>query len=166
MKRRLLLLAVIGLAIFLIACTPTQKVMEKEVVIETPEDSPLEEKLAKEVDATEEIMKEETTVPIPSNIIKITSSGFEPKMLTVKTGTTVTFVNEDSNKHWPASAMHPTHTVYPGSDIKKCGTDAEIFDACHGLKQGESFSFTFKEKGSWNYHDHLRSSSTGKITVE
>ena len=78
----------------------------------------------------------------------------------------VTFFNEDSNKHWPASAMHPTHTLYPGSGIEKCGTGEKIFDACKGLEQGESFSFTFNEKGSWKYHDHLSVSSTGTIVVE
>jgi len=62
--------------------------------------------------------------------------------------------------------MHPTHTVYPGSDVKKCGSDESIFDACKGLEQGESFSFTFNEIGSWGYHDHLRASTTGKIVVE
>ena len=100
------------------------------------------------------------------NTVKITTTGFEPKMLTIKAGTTVTFVNEDANQHWPASAMHPTHTVYPGSDIKKCGSSESIFDACKGLEQGESFSFTFTEKGSWKYHDHLGISSTGTIVVE
>ena len=98
--------------------------------------------------------------------ITITADGFSPKIITVKAGDTITFFNEDSNKHWPASAMHPTHTIYPGSDIKKCGGGEAIFDACKGLAQGESFSFTFNEKGSWKYHDHLSVSSTGTIVVE
>ena len=82
--------------------------------------------------------------------------------MTIKTGTTVTFTNEDSNQHWPASAMHPTHTAYPESG----GCIGSKFDACKGLAQGESFSFTFNEIGSWGYHDHLRASMTGKIVVE
>ena len=91
------------------------------------------------------------------HIIIITANGFTPTTLTVPQGSTITFVNKDSQKHWPASAVHPTHTVYPGSDKKKCGTleQSKIFDACRGLAQGEEFSFTFNEKGSWNYHDHL-----------
>ena len=102
------------------------------------------------------------------NIIEITSSGFSPSTLTVNEGeTTVTFINKDSSPHWPASAVHPTHTVYPGSGIQKCGTaeESNIFDACGGLKQGESFSFIFNEKGSWGYHDHLQPSSRGTIVV-
>ena len=64
--------------------------------------------------------------------------------------------------------MHPTHKVYPGSDIEKCGTaeESNIFDACRGLKEGESYEFTFNEKGSWRYHDHLNIKNTGSIIVE
>ncbi|MEK6900589.1 MAG: cupredoxin domain-containing protein [Nanoarchaeota archaeon] len=108
----------------------------------------------------------QTAVSSDAATIKITADGFQPKTLEVKAGTTVTFVNEDTAKHWPASAMHPTHTIYPGSGIEKCGTEEAIFDACKGLGQGESFSFTFNEIGSWKYHDHLSVSSTGTIVVE
>lgn len=145
MKRGLVLFMVLGLGIFLVACAPTTpKVMEGQVAEELPEEKSAE------------------------NMVKITASGFEPKTLTVKAGTTITFVNEDSNQHWPASAMHPTHKIYPGSGIEKCGTVEEttIFDACRGLAQGESFYFTFNEKGSWKYHDHLNVPSTGTIVVE
>ena len=71
-------------------------------------------------------------------------------------------------EHWPASALHPTHTVYPGSDIQKCGTSEgdKIFDSCTGLNKGESFSFTFNEKGDWRYHDHLNPNLNGVITVQ
>ncbi len=103
-----------------------------------------------------------------ANTVAITSSGFSPSALTIKRGETVAFINKDSQGHWPASAMHPTHTVYPGSDIAKCGTNEQEknFDACRSLMQGETFSFQFDEAGSWNYHDHLNPSRTGKIVVE
>ena len=143
----------------LIACAPTEQVAPEtgEPVVNEPEPTP-------PVEETEAPTEEESTNLDAT--VRITENGFEPKTLTVRAGTIVTFVNEDSNKHWPASAMHPTHTVYPGSDIKKCGSGENILDACKGLEQGESFSFTFNEKGSWVYHDHLRTSSTGKIVVE
>jgi len=100
--------------------------------------------------------------------VEITSEGFSPNELTINQGDTVKWINKDSARHWPASAMHPTHTVYPSSDIKKCGTSEQssIFDACKGLAQGESWSFTFNEKGSWNYHDHLFPGLRGKIIVQ
>ena len=102
-----------------------------------------------------------------NNLITITSSGFSPNRLEINAGESVTFINQDSNEHWPASDVHPTHTVYPGSDKKKCGTSEEknIFDACKGLDNSEEYSFTFNEKGSWNYHDHLRPSLAGIIIV-
>lgn len=102
-----------------------------------------------------------------SYTVEITSSGFSPKDLEIRRGDKVIFVNRDSEEHWPASAIHPTHEVYPGSDIDKCGTDEEgiIFDACHGLAQEEKFEFVFNEIGEWRYHDHLRASMTGSIKV-
>jgi len=100
--------------------------------------------------------------------IEITSEGFSPNPIIIGMGDRVTWVNKDTAEHWPASAMHPTHTVYPGSGIEKCGTSEEgnIFDACRGLKQDESWSFTFNEKGEWNYHDHLTTGLYGKVIVQ
>lgn len=103
-----------------------------------------------------------------THAIQMSGSGFSPSPLEINAGDTVTFTNAGNADMWPASAMHPTHTIYPGSDIDKCGTSEEnnIFDACKGIKSGESWSFTFNEKGSWNYHDHLNSALFGKIAVK
>jgi plastocyanin len=100
--------------------------------------------------------------------VEMTSSGFSPNAITISKGDTVTFVNADGGSYWPASAIHPTHTVYPGSNINKCATDerSKIFDACENIKQGESWSFTFNEVGEWNYHDHNNPSRTGTIVVQ
>ncbi|GBD34517.1 hypothetical protein HRbin35_00242 [bacterium HR35] len=101
-------------------------------------------------------------------IIRITNNGFEPKEIEITKGTKVTWVNESSNPSWPASAVHPTHRVYPGSGIEKCGTpeQANIFDACRGLNPGEKWSFVFNEVGEWYYHDHLNPSFKGEIVVK
>jgi plastocyanin len=100
-------------------------------------------------------------------IVKFTPEGYSPKELTISAGDTVTWVNENTIETWPASARHPTHEVYPGSSITKCGTEEEnnIFDSCIGLEEGEEWSFTFDEKGSWGYHDHLNPNYFGKIIV-
>lgn len=100
--------------------------------------------------------------------IIITDNGFEQSTIIISKGTKVTFVNQSSSPSWPASAIHPTHRVYPGSGIEKCGTPQEssIFDACRGLQKGESYSFVFNEVGEWKYHDHLRPYLTGTIIVE
>lgn len=103
--------------------------------------------------------------PVQTHTISINANSFSPDSLTVNVGDIVTFINNDSATHWPASASHPTHTVYPGSSVSKCGGNQAIFDACHGLAQDETFEFTFNEIGTWNYHDHLSPSMTGSITV-
>jgi len=99
----------------------------------------------------------------------IQDGSFVPAELTIKQGDTVTWANKWTKDSWPASASHPTHEVYPGSGIEKCDTSEQsgIFDACKGLKPGESWSFTFNEKGSWGYHDHLNfPGKFGKVIVE
>lgn len=98
--------------------------------------------------------------------IDMTDTGFAPATISIKKGDSITFVNAGSDQHWPASAVHPTHTVYPGSGLDKCGTGAVIFDSCRGLAAGESFAFKFDSPGLWKFHDHLNAAFTGSITVE
>jgi len=105
---------------------------------------------------------------IEKNTITFTGNGFSPSVVTAKKGDTVKFVNNSAEYVWPASAMHPTHTVYPGSDIEKCDTDARdtLFDSCEGIAPGASWEFTFNEVGEWGYHDHLNAKFFGKVIVE
>lgn len=100
--------------------------------------------------------------------IRYTDEGYAPKSITIKRGTEVIFKNESPRDTWPASAMHPTHQVYPETDINKCGKvrESSMLDACRGLKPGESWSFEFDYTGTWGYHDHLNSRHFGSITVE
>ncbi len=93
--------------------------------------------------------------------VDITSSGFSPRQITITAGETIQFVNMDTNPHWPASAMHPTHNAYP----EPGGCIGSKFDACHALSPGETFSFTFNQKGTWNYHDHLNPAVFGTVIV-
>jgi len=100
--------------------------------------------------------------PAGTHTVEVTSAGFSPSSLTINAGETVVFVNRDSSPHWPASDVHPTHQAYP----EPGGCIGSKFDACRPLAQGESFSFTFNQRGSWRYHDHLNPSSTGTIVVQ
>ena len=132
-----------------------------------PEQQKTDDKVVTE--EKKEVAKEETEkVMVKETIIKITKDGFMPKEVAIKVGEAVRFQNESGAASWPASAMHPTHTVYPGSDIKKCNTidEPKLFDACRDLADGESWSFVFTEKGSWKYHDHVVPGHFGGITVE
>ncbi|MBI2449191.1 cupredoxin domain-containing protein [Candidatus Pacearchaeota archaeon] len=129
-------------------------------------------------DTTSKITLPDTSAPTPfpsptpesettpqTFTIEITSAGFSPKTLEIKQGDTVVFLNKDTSQHWTASAQHPTHKVYPESTGKCPVIGGSDFDACKGLKQGESFSFVFNVKGSWNYHDHLNPGLFGTIIV-
>jgi plastocyanin len=102
------------------------------------------------------------------NVITYTDSGYSPSTLRVKIGETVTFKNESSKSMWPASAFHPTHTVYSGTSLDEhCpDTAGTAFDACKGFLPGSSWSFKFTKAGTWKYHDHLNPGATGTIVVE
>ena len=82
-----------------------------------------------------------------------TANGYEPNSLTVTRGDTVIFENPSNQHHWPASDLHPTHTIYPD------------FDPRRPLMPGELWSFRFKQAGQWYFHDHLKANLVGVITV-
>lgn len=106
--------------------------------------------------------------PQSSPTVIYSDGGYAPGELKIKKGETVTFKNESSQPMWTASAIHPSHQVYPGSGIQKCGTpeQSRIFDACQGVAPGGTWVFQFNEAGSWGYHNHLRPSHWGKVIVE
>ena len=87
-------------------------------------------------------------------LVNYTNSQFEPKEITVPLGTTVTFQNESDGGMWVASAIHPTHNIYPE------------FDELKSIKKGESYTFVFDKVGTWKYHNHVNSSKTGTVIVE
>ena len=135
----------------------------------TPEAANTENQAAAPEAPAENPVAPEASAPASAEAVTIsfTDAGYAPQAVTIKKGALVTFQNQSSLETWPASAMHPTHTVYPGSDIQKCGTGEAtgIFDACRGLKNGETWSFQFNQVGKWNYHDHLTPTKFGSITV-
>ena len=100
------------------------------------------------------------------SVIRITPDGFVPTRVEITAGDTVVFVSDDDKPHWVASDVHPTHSAYPGSDIRLCDTKTErIFDACHGLSKGERYRFTFTRAGTWKFHDHLNPPLQGEVVV-
>ena len=101
-------------------------------------------------------------------MVVYSDGGYTPGELRIKKGETVTFKNESSQSMWVASAMHPSHTAYPGTDIKDCGNAmmGMMFDACVGTPIGSSWMFQFNEVGSWGYHNHMRATHWGKVIVE
>ncbi|MBI2674143.1 MAG: hypothetical protein HYX22_00160 [Candidatus Yanofskybacteria bacterium] len=118
-------------------------------------------------------VNEESSSPLPTvseSKVTVTYSdfGYGPAIVTVEKGDTVIFDNKGSKMMWTASAVHPTHKTYPGSDIAFCGTPQSIsaFDACKGYGSGESWEFKFDHQGTWKYHNHMQANHTGTIVVE
>ncbi len=103
------------------------------------------------------------TAPAPSSklpqgevAVEVTMGpdGYQPSTVTLKAGQAIRFVNSSDDKRWPASNIHHSHDIYPEFDPKK------------ELAPGESWSFTFRQKGSWRMHDHLFPYMKGIVTVE
>lgn len=86
-------------------------------------------------------------------IITQTKEGFLPSQLTIQKGDTVTFKNTAGKMFWPASNLHPTHSIYSEFDPKR------------SIKSNETWSFTFNKTGDWKFHDHLDPYYIGEIRV-
>ncbi len=100
--------------------------------------------------------------------IQYADGEYVPDVVHISVGGRVVWVNEDAERSfWPASNIHPTHAAYPGSSIKKCGTDAGemLFDACEAMDTGSVYSFQFNEAGEWRFHDHINPRATGTVLV-
>ena len=80
------------------------------------------------------------------NAIAIKNFAFAPSSLTVKTGTTVTWTNDDS----------APHTVV---------ADGGAFTSPQ-LATGSSYPFTFTQAGTYTYHCSIHPSMKGTIVVE
>ncbi len=91
---------------------------------------------------------------VTSAEITYTSQGFSPTSLKIKKGNTVIFRNKSEKSFWPASAIHPFHTIYPEFDSRK------------PIESEGIYSIVFERAGSWQYHDHLSSKRTGVVIVE
>jgi len=80
-----------------------------------------------------------------ANTVNIQNMAFSPSTLNVKVGTTVTWVNKDSTAHDVVS-------------------DTGLFNSGN-LNNGQSYSYTFNQAGSFPYHCGIHPSMTGTIVV-
>lgn len=97
-------------------------------------------------------------------LVTYTDEGYSPKTITISEGDTVRFLNNADGRMWTASAIHPTHTLYPEKTANDCLGSA--FDQCEAAENGTFWEFTFTETGEWNYHNHVRANHTGTVIVE
>ena len=103
--------------------------------------------------ASGERITEETALQIieEENTIAILNYEFSQETLTIKSGTTITWINLD---------VVP-HTVYSGTHENP----ADFFES-GSLRQNESFSYTFNEPGVYVYHCDPHPYMEGVIIVE
>lgn len=85
-----------------------------------------------------------TNVPQTANSVSISNFSFNPASLTVKAGTTVTWTNNDP----------VTHTI-----------KSSKFNSGN-LTKSQTFQYTFKEKGIFDYSCGIHPTMMGKIIVE
>lgn len=81
-----------------------------------------------------------------TNEVSIKGFAFSPATIKVKKGTTVTWTNEDS----------VAHTVTGDNG----GPSSEL------IGQGETYTYTFNEAGTFDYHCKPHPSMVGKVIVE
>ncbi len=88
--------------------------------------------------------------------VSITSAGFDPATVTINAGESVTWTNKDTASHAVAPDNHPTHVKYAG-----------IWDYTNmNLKNGETYTNTFMQTGTYSYHDPLEETVKGTVVVE
>ncbi|MEK7160255.1 MAG: cupredoxin domain-containing protein [Patescibacteria group bacterium] len=91
--------------------------------------------------------------PAQGTDVTVTSSGFEPQTVTIKTGQRVVWTNKSGGAVSVNSASHPTHLKWPFLNLGN-------FD------DGGSVSVVFEKTGKYTYHNHLNASQTGTVIVE
>ncbi len=87
-----------------------------------------------------------TPAAAADNTISLKDMAFTPNALQVATGTTVTWVNNDTVEHTVTS-------------------DTKLFDSGQ-IAAGGKFSYTFAQPGSYAFHCNVHTSMTGTITVK
>jgi plastocyanin len=86
--------------------------------------------------------------------IRITEDGFQSSSLKIKAGTTVVWTNDDTEPHRIASNPYPTHKDLPSLDSKS------------NIDTNGTYRYTFKQQGTFGYHDELHPEVNGAIIVE
>ena len=89
-----------------------------------------------------------TTSATGGNTVIIKNFAFDPSSLTVKSGTVVTWTNQDG----------ASHTIV--SD-----TGSPVAFSSDSLSSGASYSFTFTQPGTYTYHCSIHPTMKGTIIV-
>lgn len=154
MKKKLTLsITVLGLLLLGAACGKSTTSTNTNTV--TPTNSTSNTNEPSRIFSTASVETTNTNSPVGAQTVTISASGVSPATLTVRSGTVVTFQNNDTVSHQIASNPHPVHTDLPGFERL--------------IAPGATYTFTFSKVGSWGYHDHLdftNSRWTGRVIVQ
>lgn len=106
----------------------------------------------------QEVINTNTATSPASNVTVLANlSGFAPATITIGIGSTVTWKNMGTKQIYIAPDNHPSHLKYPGDwDDDGAGL----------ISPGESYSHTFNQAGTYQYHDHLKAGSRGTVIVQ
>lgn len=86
--------------------------------------------------------------------IRLKDVKFNPSLVIVSKGTKVTWINDDPVTHFVNTDPHPSHNYLPALNSL-------------GIKQGETYAFTFDRPGEFAYHcsAHVPDGMTAHIIV-
>ncbi len=104
----------------------------------TPQPTP-----AQSVTTTTPATTQPATAPASVAMVEIKGFAFNPATITISKGTTVTWTQKDS-------AQHTVTGNNFSSDV---------------LSQGQTFSYTFNDTGTFEYNCHIHPSMRGKVVV-
>ena len=96
--------------------------------------------------------------PTATDTITITSSGANPRSITVSPGTRVTFINNDGRAHDMASDPHPEHTTCP--ELNQVGFLSP------GQSRASGNLNTVRTCGFHDHNDPGNTSLTGTIRIQ
>ncbi len=96
--------------------------------------------------------------------VALQTFAFAPRELTIDSGTTVTWTNEDDILHTVTSGIGQEQGV-PGVSKNKDAKPDGLFDQEMDAV-GATFSFTFDEAGTYDYFCAIHPGMTGQVIVE
>lgn len=99
---------------------------------------------------TEEVHK--TKAALPAAIITYTDEGFSPRNLEVRAGEPIRIINKSTRSLQFASNDHPTHARNPALNIAV-------------IAPGKDATLQADQLGTWGYHNHLRATDSGTLTI-
>ncbi len=93
-------------------------------------------------------------LPLPTEVaVQLTSTGFVPKDVSIKTGSAVRWTNSSGVQGTVNSDDHPTHKLFPEMNL---GT----------FSSGSTLVHIFTKPGVYRYHDHFHPDFKGTVTVQ